>query len=202
MQIQVFVIHGGHARDTYEEYIENLKSREVDLEYLRKKTKSWKQLLGEELGANYDVYNPQMPSKENAKYVEWKIWFEKFIPYMSHEVILIGHSLGGIFLAKYLAENDFPKSIRATFLIAAPYNTLTEHPRADFNILSTLQKFSDQGGEIYIYHSKDDQIVPFSNFERYQAELPNAQARIFADKGHFNDESFPELLQDIELLNK
>ncbi|MEA2701648.1 MAG: serine hydrolase [Candidatus Parcubacteria bacterium] len=201
MKIQVFVIHGGHARNSYEEYLEHLKKKEVDLEYLRGKGRSWKLSLGEKLGAGYDVYNPQMPNKENARYIEWKIWFEKFIPYLEDGIILIGHSLGGIFLAKYLAENDFPRKIRATFLVATPYNTLTEHPRADFNILGTLEEFQEQGGQIYIYHSKDDEIVPFSNFERYRTELPKAQTRVFNTDGHFNGEELSEIVADIVSLS-
>ncbi|KND52079.1 MAG: hypothetical protein AB202_04070 [Parcubacteria bacterium C7867-007] len=200
MKKQIFVIHGGHARDSYEDYLKHLKEKEVDLEYLRNKSKSWKRELGDTLGTEYEVYNPQMPNAENAKYLEWKIWFEKFIPYLADDIILIGHSLGGIFLAKYLSENDFPKKIKATFLVAAPYNTPTEHPRADFNILTPLTKLEEQGGKIFIYHSKDDQVVPYSNFEHYQADLPNAHLQIFESAGHFNDEKLPEIISDIEAL--
>ncbi|MES2225816.1 MAG: alpha/beta hydrolase [Patescibacteria group bacterium] len=198
MKTQIFTIHGGHARNSYEEYLEWLRNKEVDLEYLRGESKDWKGYLGERLGDSYEVYSPQMPCKENAKYAEWKIWFEKFVPYMEDGVILIGHSLGGIFLAKYLSENSFPKKIAATFLVATPYNTPTEHPRADFNILGPLLRFEEQCGEIFLYHSKDDQIVPFSNFERYQKDLPGAHLRIFDKAGHFNDEELPEILIDIK----
>lgn len=194
---QIFVIHGGHARDSYEDYLKHLKEKEVDLEYLQNKNRSWKRGLGDQLGSEYEVYNPQMPNKENAKYMEWMIWFEKFIPFLTDGIIFIGHSLGGIFLAKYLSENDFPKKIKATFLIAAPYNTPTEHPRADFNILTPLTKFKEQGGEIFMYHSKDDHVVPYSNFEHYQRDLPSAHVRAFDQAGHFNDETLPEIVSDI-----
>jgi hypothetical protein len=115
-------------------------------------------------------------------------------------VIFLGHSLGGIFLVKYLSGETYPKKIRATMLVAAPYNTPTDWPYADFNIVTPLTKFATQGGKIFLYQSEDDVDVPFSNFERYRAELPTATARTFTDRGHFLQEEFPELVDDIRSL--
>lgn len=193
MSKQILVIHGGEAFDTYEEYVAALKTWEVSLD----NKKGWKSSLQETLGDEYTVIQPRMPNATNAKYAEWKIWFEKYIPLLEESVIFIGHSLGGIFLAKYLSEEIYPKKITATFLVAAPYNTETNHPLADFNITQPLTKFEEQGGEIYLYHSNDDQVVPFSNFERYRNELPNTHVRIFDDRGHFNGEEFVELRNDL-----
>jgi uncharacterized protein len=198
MKRQVFVIHGGTAFDTYEEYLEALKTKEVDLARMR--LRGWKATLEETLGEEYEVIAPRMPSSENAKYSEWKIWFEKFIPFLSDGVVFVGHSLGGMFLAKYLSEENLPKKIRAVLLVAAPYNTASEHPLADFILVKDLSGLAKQGGEIYLYHSKDDVVVPFSNFERFSRELRGSTNRIFADQGHFNREEFPEIVEDIRNL--
>ena len=123
MKQQILLIHGGDAFDTYDEYISFLKNFELDLEGLKKK--GWKNSLQDKLGEGYDVIMPRMPNAFNARYSEWKIWFEKIINLLDNEVILVGHSLGGIFLVKYLAEEDFPKSVKATFLVAAPFKTPT-----------------------------------------------------------------------------
>ena len=141
-----------------------------------------------------------MPNATNARYAEWKIWFDKIVPLLDEEVIFIGHSLGGIFLAKYFSENDYPKKVKATMLVAPPFNTPTEHPLVDFNIETNLGKFEEQGGKIFLYHSKDDEVVPFSNCERYQKELPEAQYNIFEDRQHFNQNEFPEIVEDIRSL--
>ena len=66
-----------------------------------------------------------MPLQENAKYNDWKIFFERYIPFLRNNVILIGASLGGIFLAKYLSENKFPKKILSTYLICPPFDNTT-----------------------------------------------------------------------------
>ncbi|MDB5244941.1 MAG: hypothetical protein JWN90_46 [Parcubacteria group bacterium] len=196
MKQQIFVIHGGNAFDTYEEYITDLKQKEVSIEGTR--FTDWKGNLQNVLGDSYEVILPRMPNSQNARYMEWKIWFEKFIPQLEEEVIFIAHSLGSIFLAKYLSEETYPKKIKATLLVAAPYNAPNDHPYVDFNILTDLSGLQRQGGEIIFYHSKDDQVVPFSNFERYQRELPSVETRIFEDRKHFNDATFPELIKDVQ----
>jgi predicted alpha/beta hydrolase family esterase len=199
MKRQIVIIHGGNAFEKYEDYIAYLTAKELRIEKLL--SQGWKLNLGQKLGNTYQVLNPQMPNSLNARYAEWKIWFEKIIPLLDDTVAFIGHSLGGIFLAKYLSENTYPKKIRATFLIAAPYNTKDQHPLVDFIITEDLSLFAQQAGEVFLYQSTDDMVVPFENVTSYQKALPNAQIRIFKDKQHFNQEEFPELIADIVSLN-
>ena len=103
MKQQILVIHGGDTFDTYKDYLSFLKNREISLDRLRLK-RDWKDILSEKLGENFDVLSPRMPNGTNARYKEWKIWFERVIPFIDKGVIFIGHSLGGIFLAKYLSR--------------------------------------------------------------------------------------------------
>jgi len=200
MKKYILIIHGGNAFEKYEDYISELKSREVTLKKLA--FNDWKRRLSIALGEDYEVILPQMPNAQNARYAEWKIWFEKILPLVEDDVVLVGHSLGGIFLAKYLSENDCPKKIRATFLVAAPFNTKNEHSLVDFVLLNDLSKFEKQGGVIWIYHSTDDSVVPYSNAESYMKALPLAHLRGFEDRGHFNFESFPEIVEDIQGLER
>jgi uncharacterized protein len=199
MKQQVVIIHGGDAFKNYEDYLENLKTKDITIERIR--FVGWKENLKRDLGDKFDVLTPKMPNAQNAKYEEWKIWFEKIIPLLDKEIILIGHSLGGIFILKYLSENNYPKKIKATFLIAAPYNTPDKHLLADFIINISFDNFIKQAGKVFLYHSKDDPIVPFNNMEEYKKAIPDSQLLVFQDKGHFNLESFPELIKNIRKLN-
>lgn len=198
MPKQLFVMHGGDSFNTYDEYIAALKA--IDLDLGRATFKGWKQQLPTVLGDEYDVIQPRMPNANNAKYFEWKIWFEKHIPFLQDDVILVGHSLGGIFLAKYLSEETFPKKIRATLLVAPPFSTVVDHPLGDFNFSTNLSKLAEQGGEIYLFQSKDDDVVPYFNVEMYQKELPKAHVMIFGDRGHFHVTEFPELVEIVKKL--
>ena len=195
---QIVVIHGGDAFPTYQAYISSLKESKIDSVEYFKKRKDWKTTLPETLGDEYMALLPQMPNKNNAKYLEWKLWFGKMIPFLKDGMILIGHSLGAIFLAKYLSEERFPKKISATFLIAAPYGSDTIHPIVEFTLPDSLALFAEQGGDIFLYHSKDDPVVPFSELEKYQSALPQARTGVFEDRKHFNQENFPEIVTAIK----
>jgi predicted alpha/beta hydrolase family esterase len=194
MKKQVVIIRGGATFKTYKQYIVFLKRYEFDLKSLN--VKGWKETLDKKLGMNFVVIYPKMPNPMNAKYKEWKIIFEKLLPFLRNNVILLGHSLGAAFLAKYLSENKFPRKIKATFLIAAPYGEI------NFVLPKTLKKLQKQGGKIFIYYSKDDKVVPFSDFKKYKKALPEAKTVIFKNRGHFNQTSFPELVKNIKSLQR
>ena len=122
MKKQVVVIHGGDTFETYEEYLNFLRGYEIDIERYKSDKSDWKPWLRQGLGGGHEVILPIMPNKTNARFDEWKIWFEKFTPFLHDGAILIGHSLGGTFLAKYLSENRFPKKIKAVFLVGAVFS--------------------------------------------------------------------------------
>ena len=195
MKQQVIVIHGGTPFETYEDYLSYLKTQEVSLERLRPQ-RNWKDSLQENLGENFDVLAPRMPNGTNAKYSEWKIWFERIIPLLDGNLIFIGHSLGGIFLVKYLSENIISKKIKAVILVAAPFTDEdTGRSLADFKLPSSLEKFAEQAEQIYLFQSKDDMEVPFEQLKMYKKALPEAKTMIFEDRGHFLQESFPEIIE-------
>ena len=199
MKKQVFIIHGGNTFKTYEEYLLFLKDWEIDFEKYKENKKNWKINLQEELGDEFEVIAPKMPNKINAKYLEWKIWFEKFIPYITEGVILVGHSLGGSFLVKFLSENDMPKKIRGTFLVAPVYDEDSDdYSLADFKLPDNLSGFEKQGGQIFIYHSEDDPVVPFNNLGKFKEKLISAKTIIFKNKQHFGQEKLPEIVKDIK----
>lgn len=198
---QVVVIHGGDTFDSYEKYLQFLKDYQVgSLDYFTRV--SWKRNLPERLGGEFQVIAPRMPNINNCKYLEWKIWFEKLVPFLSDGVIFVGHSMGGIFLAKYLSEEHFPRVIKATFLVTAPFDVCTDGSGlADFILPEDLGRFEKQGGTIYVYHSTDDPAVPFSNAEQYLQRLPKAELVVFSDRGHFTGPELPELVEAINNLS-
>jgi len=191
---QIVVISGGTTFDSYKSYISYLKNKALTLDNLRP-NRDWKDALAGKLGKNFDVLLPKMPNKTNAQYGEWKIWFERIIPLLNKEIVLIGHSLGGTFLVKYLSENIIPKTIIATVLVAAPFDDEGKgESLASFALPSLFVKFTKQCQRIYLIQSKDDPVVPFEHIKKYRRALPNAETMIFENRGHFNQETFPEII--------
>lgn len=103
--------------------------------------------------------------------------------------------MGGLFFAKYLSENIFPKKIGAIFLVAAPHRDLEDN--ANFPITDDLQKAWKQCQNIHIFQREDDPLVAMSEAEEYKKAWPEAKMHIFTDRGHFLQESFPELVEEI-----
>ncbi|KKT81182.1 MAG: hypothetical protein A3B99_04935 [Candidatus Yanofskybacteria bacterium RIFCSPHIGHO2_02_FULL_44_12b] len=203
MKNQVIVIHGGDSFDNYRDYLKFLRSWKINFDDYIQNRAGWKKNLAKKLGKDFQVILPNMPNSFNAKYSEWKIWFDKFVPYFKSGVIMVGHSMGGIFLAKYLSENKLSKKVKAVFLIAAPYDDKdSEYSLVDFILPKSLKKLEQQAGKIFIYQSKEDPVVPFADFGKYQKSLKNSIGRVFLGRGHFNQEDFPELIRDIKGLYK
>ncbi|MDO9231812.1 MAG: alpha/beta hydrolase [bacterium] len=194
MPQQILIIRGGDAHKTNEDYLDFLRTRNFEKEDLVGR-KKWASILQKDLGSNYEVLLPGMPCSCNAKYINWKIWFERFFPFLRDNIILIGSSLGATFLAKYLSENTLPVKIKVVFMLAGPYDS---EYLGDFSLPESLEKFSTQCPKIFLYHSKDDPIVPFTELEKYSKALPKAEKVIFKDKGHFALKEFPEFVEKLK----
>jgi predicted alpha/beta hydrolase family esterase len=201
MKKQIVVIHGAEAFDSYDAYLHFLRTMEINFDEFRTPGKSWKKGLSEALGESFEVIAPSMPNKLNARYLEWEIWFDKLVPHFDPEVILIGHSMGGIFLAKYLALHTIPSKITMLVLVAAPFDSSEgEESLVDFVLPKDLSNISRQVGHVELFHSTDDPVVPFPDAKKYAQSIPNTRLTTFSDRGHFDQESLPELVAILKKL--
>ena len=157
--------------------------------------------LDKELDKNFQVIRPRMPQQDNASYKEWKIIFEKYVALLGDQVILMGNSRGGLFLAKYLSENKFPKKIVATFLTCPPYgnNEKEREVVGDFKLKPDLSLIERNSPDLTLSFSIDDECVPVYTADQYRKKLPNAKICIYKDKcGHFKCSTFPEIIKQIK----
>lgn len=196
-QTQLVYIHGGMTFKTKKAYLHFLRHRDVAL---GPKIRWSGAYLDRKLGKGFEITRPRMPLQDDARYKEWAIHFERYIPKLKHGVILIGESLGGIFLAKYLSENRFPKRIRATYLICPPFdNTLThEDLVGGFRLKADLSLLEKNCPKLRLMFSKNDQVIPISHAEKYRAKLKEAEIIIYDHvRGHFEITEFPEIVEMI-----
>ncbi len=75
--------------------------------------------LQELLGAAYQVHYPMMPNEADPEYEAYKTQIAKEIASLYGEIFLIGHSMGGTVLLRYLTEERVEKPIAGIFLVAA-----------------------------------------------------------------------------------
>ncbi len=195
---QVIYIHGGMTFRKKKDYVKYLRTRKISIE---KKVHWSDTYLDSALGKKYQVIRPRMPNKEDSKYEEWSINFERHFPHFKNGIVLIGESLGGIFLAKYLSEKKFPKRIAATYLVCPPFdNTLpSDDLVGGFQLKSNLSKLEKQSKKIHLLFSKNDECVPPAQAEKYRKKLKTANIIIYPHiKGHFRIATFPEIVKMIK----
>jgi uncharacterized protein len=194
---QIFYIHGGMTFKNKADYLFYLKNRDVSLE---KKLRWSGEYLDSELGDDFDIIRPRMPLADNAKYEEWRIVFERYIPYLKSGGILIGESLGSIFLAKYLSENKLPKRVAGVYLVCPPFdNSLAgEDLVGGFRLGADLSLLDACTKDLRLFFSADDGVVLVAHAEKYRKRLKHARITILEDKnGHFKVSEFPELVDAV-----
>ena len=155
--------------------------------------------LQEQLGSNYEVLAPNMPAPEHPTYQAWKNQIEQELGKLNADVLLIGHSLGGSMLLKYLAEGTYQRPIAGMFLVAVPYWGKRDWER-EYAVPDDFASHLPPIRHLFLYHSRADEAVPFSSLLRYQEQLPQATVRVLDGKEHSFTEGLPLLAQDIKLL--
>lgn len=204
MKQQVFYIHGGCAFTEYQDYLQYLRNK--DPEPFAQEHNRWNKRIASDLGGQFETFTPEMPNKYDAKYEEWNIWFENHHKHLRDGVILVGYSMGAMFLIKYLINNNPPMTVKGLVLIAPPYgyfkDEYTKEDGGDFNLTEAedVELLAEKIPSITIYHSKDDFAVPYESALRLKEKLPSVELVSFEDRNHFLVEDFPELVERIKAL--
>jgi predicted alpha/beta hydrolase family esterase len=191
---QLLIIHGGDSFSTYEAYRQYLDQKQPDYYKLTHNLR-WKEQLGSQL-EEFDVLYPTMPNSANAVYDEWVVYFSKIIPLLKDDFQLLGHSLGAMFLAKYLNDHPLERPANKLILVSGGYS----EPAGELGsfIVTSTKNLPQSAHEVHLIHSTDDPVVPFSELAKFQADLPDAISHIFEDRGHFTEETFPEIIDIIK----
>jgi uncharacterized protein len=153
------------------------------------------------LGPEYEVLYPKMPNPEDPKYEPWKIQVGKELAALAGDVILVGHSLGGSVLLKYLSEEKFENSMTGLFLVAPAYwggddDWLNE----EYILREDFASRPPKGLPIFFYHSRNDDVVPFAHLALYAKKLPQATIRQLDGEEHIFSNGLPGFVEDIKSL--
>jgi len=195
---QILSIHGGMTFKNDKDYLQYLRERPIKLE---KKIYWSEDYLTKKLGSGFEIIRPRMPLMDNAKYRDWKIYFERYFPYLQNNIILIGSSLGGIFLAKYLSENKFPKKILAVYLVCPPYDKsgLSEDLVGGFTLKPDLTMIEKSCPRVNLLFSRNDDVIPVAHAAKYARKLKKSKVIIYDHiNGHFKVPVFPEIIKMIK----
>lgn len=187
MKQQVVIVGGGETHDNHVDYLKWLGKQEF---MPGTKHTGWKDTLQEDLGNDFEVIRTHMPNSQNANFSEWEAYFDTVVDYINEGAILVGHSLGALFLLEYLSRFDI--GAKALILIASPAHWCGTFPYEP-------NWFSGINPPIHIFHSEDDNIVPLKSAYILKSDILKAEMHIFKDKGHFYMQTnFPDLVKVIK----
>jgi predicted alpha/beta hydrolase family esterase len=156
--------------------------------------------LQKALGAEYDVRYPQMPGESNPDMPAWKAKIAKEFEALGGGVVLVGHSVGGAALLKYLSEENVEKPIAGLFLLAAPSRDEENWNFDDLRLPRDLAAKLSRIPQIFLYHNRDDEVVPFSHLALHAARLPRAFEREGDKGGHQFGNDLANVASDIRTL--
>lgn len=151
--------------------------------------------LQDVLGSAYDVRCPKM--SDDPAVAVWKDQIARELAALDNEAIFVGHSLGGSILLKYLVEETVKKPVAGLFLIGSPYWGTEDWEVDEYTLEKDFASNLPEELPVFIYHSRDDQTVPFAHLALYAEKLPQATIREFDGRGHQFDDDVSEIDQDI-----
>ena len=155
------------------------------------------------LGTAYELLYPKMPHESEPDYRNWQPEIGKELGHVRNNAILVGHSLGGSFLLKYLSDEKPEKSIAGIFLIATPYWGGDGWRYEGYESVALPKDFPSKlpsGTPIFFYHSRDDETVPFAHLSLYAKKLPQATIHALDARGHQLGNDLSEVAVDIKSL--
>ena len=201
---QVVFISGGDSFTKREDFLDHLRTTKLH-DPLGQSYDLWSKDLRQDLGDDFELYQLTMPNKQNADYTEWQIWFERHFQFLKDGVILVGWSLGAMFLAKYLCERQLPVVWDKLYLLAGPCGEYLD-PNEPGNDCGTfrfdkalLSRLASLASKIEIWHSEDDFVVPYSHALDYVSLWPEAKLVSFTDRNHFLQPELPELIASLKV---
>ena len=154
------------------------------------------------LGPEYEVRYPEMPDADAPEYGAWSDHISSELSALDGQVLLVGHSLGASILLKYLSEERVEEPIAGVFLIATPYWETVDWKVAEFELHEDFPAALPEDMPIFLYHSRDDEVVPFAHLSLYAGRLPRVTVREFDGRGHQFGDDLAEVAEDIATLRR
>ncbi|MBK4215630.1 alpha/beta hydrolase [Paracoccus caeni] len=146
--------------------------------------------------------NVAFPKIEGLEAVDWASTapaLEAALKALPTGGIVVAHSLGGAAVLKLLSESGQDHGIAALFLLAVPYK-LADHEWGgdDFGFATDFATRLPQAGPIRMYHSRDDDFVPFEHLQKWAEKIPAAVTVAVDGCGHqFGPDLPPEVTADL-----
>jgi uncharacterized protein len=154
--------------------------------------------LQSKLGPDYSVHCPKMPNEASPDFAAWTRHLSEALAALGRGAILVGHSLGASILIKLLVEMENQHAAGGVFLIAAPYWGNKGWAWDEVELPKDAgTRFSLP---LFLYHGRDDEVVPCDHAELYLKAFPRARLRRLSGRNHQLNDDLSEVAADIRSL--
>lgn len=159
----------------------------------------WRPWLKQNLEeAGWKVINPAMPDTDTPTQSKWLAALTEAIGEPDDETYLVGHSLGGITILRYLESLPENKRIGGAILVAGFPNDLTfdgyKGELGSFFVSPVnWETINTHSSQFFVLHSKDDGWVDENNYHELKTKL-NAGGELQNGFKHYSgDDGIMEL---------
>ena len=152
------------------------------------------------LGPSHELLFPVLPSPEDPSFESWSDALEEIWASSDEPLIVVGHSLGGSVALKKLAVGDGEAPVAGLIMVATPFWGGGGW-EAEWALPEDWPDDSTSLPPVHLFHSRDDEEIPFTHLERYAERLPQATARALDGNGHLFDRGdLSEILDAVRVL--
>ena len=147
---------------------------------------------------------PSFPTPHNQNYNSWETVLLAYfkVGYITENTTIITHSLGSIFVVKFLIENKI--KVKRIITVAGFNKIKYDEDNSLYDSFymedNELNKIVDLCEDIYCFYSDNDPYVNIDKAMQF-AKLINGKGILIKNAGHFNEKSgyseFKELLKFI-----
>ncbi|PST84353.1 hypothetical protein C7T94_06460 [Pedobacter yulinensis] len=148
----------------------------------------------------FDIRCPIVADPEKPTYDSWTQELTTAFSEIDGSVILVGHSLGGSVLLKFLSEHSLQQRVTGLFLIATPNWDDPDWDVEEYKLESDFAQKLPPVPAAFIYHSTDDPVVPFDHHLFYKTTLSHATVRQLPGNDHVFGAGLPVLIADLRSL--
>jgi uncharacterized protein len=143
--------------------------------------------LRDQLGSGFEVSFPIMRDPDEQHYVPWSERIGQILGEADERLVVVGHSLGGSVVLKYLAETGRHEPIAGLVLVATPLWGREEEWELEWALPEGWPRAGTELPSTFLFHSRDDEEIPFAHLDRYAELLPDASAHPLDGNGHLFD---------------
>jgi predicted alpha/beta hydrolase family esterase len=153
--------------------------------------------LKSHLPKTFQFLFPTIEKPRAPTYVKYRDMYKKVFAKIKQPIILVGHSLGGSTLLKYLSEEKPDISVAGLFLVSTPH---WKSNMKEFELKDNFEASLKNINQVFLYHSKKDSEVPIDHLAFYEHAFKKATVRKIDGEEHLFSKGLPELISDIKSL--